>query len=327
MKLFRGTVTVAVGLGLSAMSCGGGGGNAAQQQSSAEQACSDLAAANCERLDECIQNGVVDFYGDVATCQARQQQSCVAVLNAPGGTNTDPTVEQCAAAISSASCEDFDLGNIPCFYAGTRAIGQPCGQAVQCVSGAYCAIVTGTNCGTCAAPAQPGDSCMDASCSHGLVCVSENLQCQPLGGSGSACDTDHRCGPGLWCVPPAAGTCDVAGAAVSVPCDPTGATAPGCDINAGLYCDARTNTCLPVAYASAGGRCGYVNGTYTLCTDASACIAVFGQPSGACKAAAQDGMPCSIADGPPCLPPARCVTGNPTATSGTCKFPDPAACT
>jgi hypothetical protein len=324
-------IALVVGFAASVMGCGGGGGGSgsgAQGQTSAERACSDLAVASCQKEDQCVQNAVVTFYGDAATCQARQQLSCLPYLTAPGVTNTTADVENCAAAATAASCEEF-LTGIPCLHAGTRTVGDACSQTVQCVSGAYCAIVRGTTCGTCAPPVQPGSSCAEVSCSHGLVCVSDNLECQPLGSNGDACDTDHLCGTGLWCVRPdaaTAGRCEPAGTTAGTPCAPSGYTAPGCDFDAGLYCDARTDTCAEVGYASVGAQCGYVNGTYVRCTDASACVTVLGQSNGVCKAAAPDGGPCDTVSGPPCLPPARCVTGNPTATSGTCEIADPLAC-
>jgi hypothetical protein len=312
-------------LAASVIGCGGGGGPESQPQAAAERACADLAAVHCQKDDQCVQNGVVTFWGDAATCQARQQSSCLPYLTAPGVTNTTADIENCAAEEAAESCQEFFNGT-PCLHAGTRALGESCSQNVQCVTGAYCAIVRGTTCGTCAPRVQSGTSCANVSCSAGLVCVSDNEECQALGTSGAACDTDHPCGYGLSCVRPnatATGTCELAGTVIGAAC---GYPAPGCYLNAGLHCDGTTGTCAPIGYAGVGEQCGSVNGTYIRCTNASECIAPLGQSYGTCVAAAADGAHCDTVSGPPCLPPAQCVTGSPTATSGTCTIADPTDC-
>jgi len=297
---------------------------------SADQACADSGTANCTKLDQCLVNGTTIRYGGASTCQARQKQACLERLGATGTGNTPNAVELCVSQVPSASCSDFDLGSIPECEAkvGSGANGAPCAFGGQCES-ANCAIVTGTNCGTCAAPNQAGDSCATTSCSQGLFCIAATHQCEPRGTAGGTCDSDHPCGAGLSCVTPAAmasGTCQAAGNSVGTACDAKRQTAAGCDPNAGLYCDAKTNACAPVSYAIAGAPCGSINQVTVACTNASTCFGSQGQTPGTCVADAPEGLPCDTEAGPSCLPPANCVTGGATATSGVCRLPDPTVC-
>jgi hypothetical protein len=189
--------------------------------------------------------------------------------------------------------------------------------------------VAGTNCGTCAAPNQAGDSCATRSCSASLFCVTATQQCQPRGNANSACDTDHPCGAGLSCVTPSgmtSGTCQSAGASVGTMCDASRQSAPGCDPNLGLYCDGPTHTCMADTYAPAGAPCGLVNHIGVACTSDSTCFGAQGQTPGLCLANAVDGGACDTQAGPSCLPPARCVTGGGSTTTGVCHLPNPAAC-
>ncbi len=296
----------------------------------ADQACGDLGAANCAKLDQCVLNGSNIRYGGGSTCQARQKNACLARLNAPGIGNNPAGVEQCVSDLPAGSCSDFDLGNIPeCeAHIGNGVNGAPCAFPGQCAS-SNCALVTGTACGTCAPPTQAGDSCATASCSHGFTCVSATQLCQPVGNAGAACDADHPCGAGVQCVTPAEasmGTCTIAGTSAGVACDPQRVTAPGCAANAGLYCNGSTQTCAPIAYVTAGAPCGSVNHGVADCTNASTCFGSQGSTPGTCVADAADGMPCDTQVGPACVPPAVCVTGSGAATGGTCRLPDATAC-
>ncbi len=304
--------------------------NGCPQGVSADQACTDFAAAQCAKLDQCVVNGTTGRYGGVSICQSRQKQTCLARLNAPGTGNSPTDVELCAQQLPTASCGDFDLGNVPDCMAkvGTRVNGQPCAFPGQCQSSS-CAVVNGTNCGTCTAPNQAGDSCATTSCSHGFVCVKSTQLCQPRGASSATCDADHPCGSGLSCViaqGAQSGTCETAGASVGTPCDPARKTEASCDQNAGLYCDGTTRSCLAVSYGVAGSQCGFVSPIVVNCTNAATCFGAQGQTPGMCLANAADGAACDTQAGPSCLPPAQCVTGSPTVTAGTCQLPDPAVC-
>ena len=296
----------------------------------ADQACADSATANCTKLDQCILNGTTIRYGGGSTCQARQKQTCLARLGAPSTGNNPNAVEGCASKLPSAPCSEFDLGDIPECEAKIGALlnGAPCTFSGQCQS-ANCAILNGTNCGTCAPANLAGDSCATTSCSTGFACVAATQQCQPRGALGNTCDAAQPCSAGLSCFTPAgasSGKCKTAGSSVGVPCDPKRQTTAGCDPNAGLYCDTTTNTCLAITYVTAGAQCGSVNNATVACTLASTCFGAQGQTPGTCVANAVDGMPCDTQAGPSCIPPARCVSGGPSATSGVCQLPDPTKC-
>src|SRR5579862_2069816 len=247
---------------------------------SADQACTDLAAATCAKVDDCAFNGTTQRYGGATTCQIRQKAVCLERLVASGTGNNPTAVEACVQGTPGASCDDFDAGNIPECESkiGTEPNGAPCAFGGQCES-SVCAIAAGTNCGTCAAPTSAGDSCARTPCSHGFTCVAAIQQCEPIGAAGGACDADHPCGAGLTCVTPAGsaeGTCQRSGTSAGAPCDPKHQTAPGCNASMGFYCSA--GTCVPLAYVTAGGQCG----TGVACTYASTCFGAQGAVMGTC---------------------------------------------
>ena len=297
---------------------------------SADQACTDLAVANCAKLDQCVLNGSNSRYGGGSTCQARQKQACLLRLSAAATGNNPTDVEECVSQVPTGRCDDFDLGNIPECEArvGSGVNGAPCAFPGQCAS-SNCTLAVGTTCGTCAGASHDGDSCATTSCSHGFACVKATQLCQAIGSAGAVCDADHPCGAGLSCVTPATastGTCMAAGTSSGAACDPTHVTNPGCAGNAGLYCNGATKTCAQITYVTAGAPCGSVDQAVADCTDASTCFGAQGSTPGTCLADAADGLSCDTQSGPACVPPAVCVTGASTSTSGTCRLPDPTAC-
>src|SRR3974377_1837576 len=109
---------------------------------SAAQACADLAAARCEKMQQCNPQGIVNTYGDLGTCESRQSATCVTNLSAPQTANTPAHTEDCSTALPSTSCSDFELGNVPPACqppAGPRDAGSPCSVSGQCAT-AYCLI-------------------------------------------------------------------------------------------------------------------------------------------------------------------------------------------
>src|SRR5262249_38980130 len=99
-------------------------------------------------------------------------------------------------------------------------------------------------------------------------------------------------------------------------------TMPGCNTQFGLSCI--NNACQPSVLALPGEPCGvlFVPTRTAVCVLGGACIKVNADDrSGTCVAPAPDGAACNDDEtiGPPCLLPAKCVTG-------ICTVPDPRRC-
>jgi hypothetical protein len=290
----------------------GGGGDPAAS------ACADLAFARCSRLQFCSATAVQLRYGDVPTCESLFKSVCLAALAAPSG-QTPATEEACAQAIPSWNCADYiDNQNPPPSCAqktGGSGSGMPCGLAAQCETG-YCAIAVGQACGVCAAAPKSGDSCSQIiTCGMSLVCAPATSTCAIFAQLGASCAPGQPCVAGLACVGAnpktgATGTCQPAVASQSDPCSFTGA---GCDLFAGLACNAATSQCGIAQVVGEGSACGVVAGQNAYCASSGACVA------GACVAGRPIGAPCDLVAGPPCLDLLHCVATVDGGTSGTCQ--------
>lgn len=298
---------------------------------SAAQACSDVATARCQKQEQCNPQGLLNVYGDLATCQSTQAATCVTTLAAPNTANTPAHVDGCAQATPSQTCDDFALGNEPTDCqppAGPRDAGSDCAVSGQCAT-AYCLIAKTTTCGVCAAPPGVGASCFNNSCGPGLLCDTLSSLCvSPVAASG-ACDDSSACGPGLTCIGNTAttlGICTPLQTAVGASCSiPDGGSR--CDGRLGLYCNIEAGkVCEQAATASATEPCGTIDGGAVDCLADSFCQKSVGSNAGTCVAPAADGAPCDTASGPICLRPARCVLDVEGGTTGTCHTTDPSSC-
>jgi hypothetical protein len=329
------------------------------------QACADVALARCNLGSQCSEPpgtpgtgfNILESYGDQQTCLTRQTLACSNGLMAPATGNSPAKVEKCVAEFNTYTCQDFYDNDPPadCTATGSRANGSGCTFNGQCTSG-YCQGTKSSICGTCADAPAAGADCSSSTCAPGQRCIAASLQCQiPLPLGDTTCDASHPCDQGLVCVgndtaTMTTGTCETAGTQIGQAC---GGTMPGCDPTLGLYCGGPTGskTCLLVAYgtasadagtdgsagsADAGGGsgagvpCGLLaDGTRHGCV-AGSCYTAAGAPAtgsdlGACKPFAPDNMPCDSAQGPDCLPPARCVVVG-IGTAGTCLVPTASMC-
>ena len=291
-----------------------------------DMACSDSAKAQCMKLDQCRHNGTTLVYGNLGTCITRLQAQCNTALAAANTGNSPSAVEDCVKAVPGESCQDYLQGNpvAACrAKSGSVSAGGACTFSAQCQS-AFCALLKGTACGTCANPPNVGDPCTDTGCSYNQAC-SGNLVCANWVAAGGACDKSNPCAPNTWCVTAAgatAGTCRASIATVGAACDPKHETTAGCDFtNLGLRCNSMTMKCESAVLVNEAEACGVINGVDNVCQAGAGC---FGQPA-ACVAAATEGSSCDTMMGPPCLSPARCVTGS-TGTAGTCTLLDPTMC-
>jgi hypothetical protein len=298
---------------------------------SAAQACSDVAAARCQKLQQCNPQALLNVYGDIATCESTQTATCVSYLAAPDTANTPAHTESCAQATPSQTCDDFALGNVPTACqppAGPRDAGSDCAVSGQCGT-AYCLILKTTTCGTCAEPPGVGASCFNNSCGPGLLCDSLSSLCvEPLAAS-AACDDTSACGPGLTCIgntATALGVCTPLETAVGASCN----LADGgsrCDGRLGLYCNAEAGkVCAQVGTASTSAQCGTVDGGVIDCLADGFCQKPAGSADGTCVAPAAEGGTCDTVSGPICSRPARCVLDLEGGTTGVCHTTDPQSC-
>jgi hypothetical protein len=298
-----------------------------------DTSCADLAAARCNKRDMCTMGlGNQRVYGDLATCKTRDALGCMAALHATGTSATSPFYEGCAQAVANETCTDWFNAATPaaCVPApGSKANGQSCSFNAQCVS-TWCSIGTGRACGVCADLPKTGDACATAAdCGRGLDCASANVCAAPVGMDG-VCDTMHPCAAGLTCVGMMmSGTCKASGTTVGTACDPKHQTAAGCDGSLGLVCISAM--CAKITFVSAGGQCGTVADggmveSISDCTGGAMCVMPQGSKTGTCVAPAADNAACDLVNGPPCLPPARCVTSSDASSAGVCTLPSSNAC-
>jgi hypothetical protein len=314
MKRLIGGAIAAIALAIAAC----GGSTSSVSSVSAQQACTDVAAAVCTAVNGCSSFLVQLQYGDVGTCQTRFQATCVTALAANGTGMTASTMDACAKAVAGESCADIVSNNPPsaCHAVmGQLANGTACGDPSQCQS-AYCNRGTDGTCGACGMRVSGGACHRDEDCDYGQLCVTatgatpagtEQGACVAPGGSGATCDGPHPCNKTLACKN---GTCaapDEAGAA----CIPGNQANPfgSCDVLKGLLC--YQLKCVALGVAAAGQPCGTINNGYTACAAAGTCN------GGTCTAAANDGASCGAMNR--CQPPAQC-------SGGVCKLSDPSTC-
>lgn len=325
--------------------CGGSG-------DSPDKACAVLAQAQCERRQACTDTAlgsagspiypdgvfIMNTYGDMTTCLARQQLACLNNATAPGTGTSPAQLEKCASEFASWSCTDlFDNNANPppdCAPPGKLANGQTCAMAGQCAS-RFCSGTKNSSCGLCADEPLDGAPCDTSGCAPGQECRTEStgaVLCRdrlPVGDT--TCTSDYPCQAFSTCLGASAtdvtkaGVCTSSALALGAAC---GGTNPACEGNLGLAClgAAGAKTCQQVAYVRAPAACGTLaDGSRAECIDADCFTAVATDTSGTCIAQAADGAACDTQLGPLCLAPARCVTPI-GATTATCVVPSATLC-
>ena len=274
------------------------------------QACTDLAAAECDKINQCNPWYLQKYFGDVDTCKMRYSSTaCTAYLGLNGSSSTPATYRACATAITSASCTqwlDGDASLNACLPSpGTLAAGATCGDPSQCQT-ANCNFPSGGSCGTCGPQGGAGSQCTThGQCSGNLRCVGG--LCGMPGGAGATCSSTAPCLNSLTC---AGGRCAIAPKAGEA----CSSTLP-CDGHTGLIC--RNSVCQNIQYIGRGQPCNPAQGRE--CGQAGFCKGATSTADGTCLAFAPDGAACDSTAGPLCMPYARCA-------SGFCKVYDPSAC-
>ena len=106
-SLLLGCCIVAAGAAVLSTGCSSESSNV-----SAQQACTDLAAARCQKMQQCNPQGLLNTYGDLSTCESTQSSTCTTNLSAPQTAQTPAHTEACAQALPGESCSDYLLGNV-----------------------------------------------------------------------------------------------------------------------------------------------------------------------------------------------------------------------
>ena len=317
---------------------------------SEDQACTDVAQAQCSRRQACSSTGttetggqlnpdgvyIMTTYGNMATCLSRVKMACLNNLAAPDTGTSPAQMEKCAAEYSTWACVDlFDNNDNPpadCAPPGKRAIGAGCVFAGQCAT-RFCSNIKNATCGTCDDMPADGTACDSSGCAPGQECKTEStgdMLCRDrLDLGDDTCTADAPCKAFSSCVgasstdPTKTGVCTATNTAVGATC---GSTNPTCENGLGLVCQGLVGakTCQAIAYVAAGAACGTLaDGSRAACVDGD-CFTATGPAAatdlGICVAQTADGAPCDTQFGPLCLSPARCVyTG--TDTAGICTVP------
>jgi len=291
----------------------------------ADQACTALAQDTCNKLNTCSAADLQRRWPDLATCESREKLACTQALTAPKTANNPTHEDACASDLGSETGDAYLSGVTPppgCVVPkGPGADGSTCSYPAQCSSG-FCAIPTGSFCGTCAAAPVAGASCATQGCGQTMNCVASTMTCQAPVLAGGACSRDLPCIEGTACVGAtmtAMGSCVAQGTTVGATCDARTMTGPNCSLAAGLTCDTSTTMCAMQPLVAAGQTCGVVNNVFVGCLAGAACNRATGSMTGTCVAPAADGAACDATAGPFCTFPARCV-------SGTCQLPGSQSC-
>jgi hypothetical protein len=285
-------------------------------------ACSMLATAKCMKLMSCSPADLTHRFGDLGTCETREELACTDALAAADTGASAGSSVACGAALAASTCDDY-LGGTPPDACQPRGSGTgTCAFAGQC-STAYCSVGANALCGLCQDEPTVGQSCSAAGCGKTLTCDGNNNLCEMAVGSGAACNPTTPCDHGLVCVGDTQqknGSCKPVITTAGTTCDQTRKTAANCSGDGGLTCNTNTNKCVVQPFVAAGATCGSISGVGTDCSGGATCVIPTNQTTGICVAAAADGSACDVNKGPNCFNPARCIpTGS--GTAGTCQLP------
>lgn len=165
-------------------------------QRTVREACDELAAARCARLEACA----VTPYHDLATCEQAIVTRCVELPDLPGAKLGADDLAACAAAYEGYPCESLVMGARPpeCRFAGKGSNGSSCLSGAECQS-TYCKPDAEGRCGECSALREEGDTCSKGGspCAAGLYCG--DGRCVTYGSRGEQCSSTAPCSLLHWC--------------------------------------------------------------------------------------------------------------------------------
>jgi hypothetical protein len=294
------------------------------------RSCADVAFSRCNALHICSDAALEIRFGDLRTCEAIFEGSCLNIVSAPGSGQTIAGAEACAADLVQPNpkwqCSDYLFAQNPTpncqLPTGSLTDGAACALPQQCKSG-FCSVANGKMCGTCAPPIAVGASCAGLSaCPRQYVCNAPTQKCVGFANMGAACSPGQPCAAHLQCVgynpqSGAPGTCEQAASMAGGSCSFQGA---GCDVLDGLSCNAQTQLCATAQIQMPGEACGVVGNQQAYCYGGGDCV------DGACRAAGLPGDRCDIVNGPSCITLANCIVDADSGTSGTCQLSNASAC-
>jgi hypothetical protein len=262
-------------------------------ESEAVKVCLEGVRGLSRYSDRCEHSAL--WWGTVERAVEQLRPACEQLVVAPGARFERAEVEKCNAALEKAPC--FTSLPVECRIGGSLKLGEGCAFGAQCATGLFCKQTEGAFCGKCAAAGREGDSCIDAQCDEGLVCVAG--KCGPPLAAGAACGSPYECARPLSCdMGPGSGVC-VPPRKEGEKCEPT-----QCEVT--LRCT--------------GGVCkkrGAPKGPGAECDDPLDCLD-YACVHGVCGAPLLAGEPCGE-ESAPCAASLMCVEGK-------CVLPDARTC-
>jgi hypothetical protein len=189
------------------VACGGGSGSSGEDPPpprTARELCVELWGASSAKAVECLRRGASLAADELADGVAIACDRVQAGVDSRHLVPDAEAAEACIAAYGALTCAEYENHlDAPCdWLAGTIALGGACTSSDECAAG-WCDH--GSACpGTCAAFAEPGESCTTGiACGPGFACDFPEGVCAeaaPPGAEGEPCaDARARCEAGLFC--------------------------------------------------------------------------------------------------------------------------------
>lgn len=205
--------------------------------------------------------------------------------------------DTCVDALEDGECVLAGAPECDTFFEGRQPAGEACMFSFECAPESFCTAQQPGSCGSCEPRAAANADCSNAACNPGHVCAETEagrICVSTAAEEGSECGTGATgfCRGNLRCVGDRTGgaTCQRP-ADMGEDCDPEEATAPLCDVDAGLACV--NKKCVARNFNDVGGTCD---------GNANAC-----NINGFCNGGECSSLP---GDGSPCAPGSLCAPGH-----------------